>query len=101
MSDIVEELREYAVGSSLPVERELIEKTVAEITRLRAENEKLDDTRIDYICKINKLVDEREALKKALRAILNDAGYHNPMRMTTEISDKILEDAAGALNDNI
>jgi hypothetical protein len=36
----------------------------AEIICLRAENEKLDDIRIDYICKINKLVDERENLKK-------------------------------------
>ena len=42
-----------------------------------------------------------EKLRKALTAILNDAGYHNPMRMTTEISDKILEDAAGALHDYI
>ena len=47
--DIVEELREYAVGSSLPVERELIEKTVSEITRLRAENEKILDGMRDTI----------------------------------------------------
>ena len=42
---------------------------------------------------------EIEKMRGALTAILNDVGYHNPMRMTTEISDKILEDAAGALND--
>lgn len=45
-----------------------------------------------------KLRAENEKLRKALTSILNDVGYHNPMRMTTEISDKILEDAAGALN---
>lgn len=44
---------------------------------------------------------ENEKLREALTAILNDVGYHNPTRMTTEISDKILEDAAGALHDNI
>ncbi len=42
---------------------------------------------------------ENEKLREALKSILNDVGYHNPMRMTTEISDKILEDAAGALHD--
>lgn len=41
---------------------------------------------------------ENEKLRKALTAILNDKGYYNPMTMTTEISDKVLEDAAGALN---
>lgn len=35
MTDIVEELREYAVGSSLPVEQKLIEKAVDEIEKLR------------------------------------------------------------------
>lgn len=45
-----------------------------------------------------KLRAENEKLREALKSILNDVGYHNPMRMTTEISDKILEDAAGALN---
>ena len=70
------------------------------------EIEKLNDTRIDYIVKINKLVDERanlkkenELLRKALTAIVNDVGFHNPMRMTTEISDKLLYEAAGVLND--
>jgi hypothetical protein len=42
---------------------------------------------------------KNEKLRNALTSILNDAGYHNPMRMTTEISDKVLEDAAGALNE--
>lgn len=42
---------------------------------------------------------ENEKLRKALTAILNDKGYYNPMTMTTEISDKVLEDAAGALHD--
>ena len=50
---------------------------------------------------IERLRAENENLRNALTSILNDVGYHNPMRMTTEISDKILEDAAGALNDNI
>jgi hypothetical protein len=44
---------------------------------------------------------ENERLRNALTAILNDVGYHNPTRMTTEISDKILEDAVGALHDHI
>ncbi len=44
---------------------------------------------------------ENAKLREALTAILNCVGYHNPMRMTTEISDKILEDAAGALHDYI
>lgn len=44
---------------------------------------------------------ENEKLRQALTAILNDVGYHNPMRMTTEISDKVLEDAAGVLHDYI
>ena len=48
---------------------------------------------------IERLCAENEKLREALKSILNDVGYHNPMRMTTEISDKILEDAAGALND--
>ena len=58
--------------------RDKLHKQADAIERLRAENEKL---------------------REALKSILNDAGYHNQMRMTTEISDKILEDAAGALND--
>lgn len=49
-----------------------------------------------YVCEA--VAKEIEKLRGALTAILNDAGYHNPMRMTTEISDKILEDAAGALH---
>ena len=57
--------------------RDKLHKQADAIERLRAENEKL---------------------REALKSILNDVGYHNPMRMTTEISDKILEDAAGALN---
>lgn len=58
--------------------RDKLHKQADDIERLRAENEKL---------------------REALKSILNDVGYHNPIRMTTEISDKILEDAAGALND--
>lgn len=58
--------------------RDKLHKQADAIERLRAENEKL---------------------REALKSILNDVGYHNPMRMTTEISDKILEDAAGALHD--
>ena len=68
------------------------------------EIEKLNDTRIDYIVKINKLIDERanlkkenERLRKVLTAIVNEVGYHNPMRMTTEISDKVLFEAAEVL----
>ena len=98
------------------------------------EIEKLNDTRIDYIVKINKLVDERANLRKeserlrgiikesedmlqnqmktierllnendklrnALFAIVNEVGFHNPTRMTTEISDKLLYEAVGLLND--
>lgn len=44
---------------------------------------------------------ENEKLRKALTAILNDVGFHNPTRMTTEISDKVLENAAGALNETV
>ena len=54
-----------------------LHKQADEIERLRAENDKL---------------------REALTAILNDVGFHNPTRMTTEISDKVLEDAAGALH---
>ena len=56
---------------------------------------KIDD-RGYYVCEA--VAKEIEKLRGALTAILNDVGYHNPMRMTTEISDKILEDAAGALD---
>jgi len=52
----------------------------------------------ELAAEINRLRVENERLRKALTAILNDVSYHNPMRMTTEISDKILEDAAGALD---
>lgn len=48
-----------------------------------------------------RLLAENEKLRKVIKSILNDVGYHNPMRMTTEISDKVLEDAAGALHDYI
>lgn len=64
-----------------------LEDIIEEMPKLRAENERLQS--------------ENDKLRKALKAILNDVGYKNPMRMTTEISDKILEDAAGALNDKI
>ena len=53
-------------------------KLADEIERLRAENDKL---------------------RNALFAIVNEVGFHNPMRMTTEISDKVLFEAAGVLND--
>jgi len=44
-----------------------MKKALDEINRLKAENEKLDNTRIEYIGMINKLVDEREELKKVLK----------------------------------
>ena len=44
---------------------------------------------------------ENERLRNALTAIVNEVGFHNPTRMTTEISDKVLEDAVGALHDHI
>lgn len=57
------------------------------------------DAHLRTIADYNRVAVENDKLRKALKAILDDAGYHNPMRMTTEISDKILEDAAGALHD--
>ena len=48
-----------------------------------------------------RLLAENEKLRKALTAIVNEVGFHNPTRMTTEISDKVLEDAVGALHDHI
>lgn len=62
MSDIVEKLRE---GETEGVDGWwfVMAEAANEIERLRAENEKLDDTRIEYIGMINKLVDERENLK--------------------------------------
>ena len=47
--------------------RDKLHKQAEEIERLRAQNEKLDDTRIEYIGMINKLVDEREELRKTLK----------------------------------
>ena len=64
------------------------------LDQIRREQESHLRTIADY----NRVAVENDKLRKALKAILNDAGYHNPMRMTTEISDKILEDAAGALD---
>ena len=50
---------------------------------------------------IERLRAENAELRQALTAILNDVGYHNPMRMTTEISDKVLFEAKAALNEKI
>jgi len=52
------------------------EKQLTRIAELEAQNEKLDDTRIEYIGMINKLVDERENLKKEneiLKTLYNQA----------------------------
>jgi len=44
-----------------------IETLYIRVSELKAENEKLDNTRIEYIGMINKLVDEREDLRKTLK----------------------------------
>lgn len=48
--------------------------------------------------KIHKQADEIEKLRKALKDILEDATNRNPVRMTFEVSDKVLVEAEGALN---
>ncbi len=47
---------------------------------------------------IERLRSENERLRKALKAILDDAADRNPVRMTFEVSDKVLVEAEGALN---
>jgi len=59
MSDLDARTREWYLQAE-------IETLYIRVSELKAENEKLDDTRIEYIGMINKLVDEREALRKAL-----------------------------------
>jgi hypothetical protein len=79
MSDIVERLRETIVAydtwyqGQLKTSDTLLERfsrerheAAEEITHLRAENEKLEDTRIEFIGMINKLIDERVKMRKAL-----------------------------------
>lgn len=44
---------------------------------------------------------ENEVLRKALTAILNDLSEGNPMRMTFEVSHKVVSEAEAALNDNV
>ena len=72
--------------------RDKLHKQADAIERLRERLAEADEAN-------RRVSDENAKLREALKSILNDAGYHNQMRMTTEISDKILEDAAGALND--
>jgi len=64
------------------IEKHVLEKEIAE---LRAENEKLDDTRIEYIGMINKLVDERAKLRKALLAVYDNSLGLDPDKMTDDI----------------
>ncbi len=78
MSDIVEELREYAVGSSLPVDRELMGKAVAEIEKLRKILQALINDIEDYehinsitpkfskLCCIESIRNAREILKNSV-----------------------------------
>ncbi len=53
----------------------------------------------DMRSRLHKQADEIERLRNALSNIVNEVGFHNPMRMTTEISDKVLFEAVGVLND--
>ena len=70
MSDIVERLENMWMEQEpklLWTDMEAItEEAADEITRLRAENERLEDTRIEFIGIINKLIDERVKMRKAL-----------------------------------
>ena len=63
--------------------------------------EDMRDTQHKHADEIERLRAENAELRQALTAILNDVGYHNPMRMTTEISDKVLFEAKAALNEKI
>lgn len=47
--------------------------------------EKLDDTRIEYIGMINKLVDERAKLRKALLAVYDNSLGLDPDKITDDI----------------
>lgn len=49
--------------------------------------------------KLHKQADEIECLRKALKNILDDATNRNPVRMTFEVSDKVLVEAEAALHD--
>lgn len=57
--------------------------------------EKLAELQIAY----EELKAENERLRKALKDILDDATDRNPVRMTFEVSDKVLVEAEGALHD--
>jgi len=47
--------------------------------------EDMRDTQHKHAGEIKRLRAENAELRQALTAILNDVGYHNPMRMTTDI----------------
>ena len=83
MSDIVEELREYAVGSSLPVERELIEKTVAEITRLCERLAEADEAN-------RRVSDENQCIRQSIKEYLG-----NLARVTNDMLRETWERESG------
>ena len=87
----------YTCGKDIA--KDEIEKLHREAAIRIDQIEREQEAHLRTIADYNRAAVKSEKLWKALKAILNDAGYHNPMRMTTEISDKILEDAAGALNE--
>jgi hypothetical protein len=55
------------------------------IYELEAQNEKLDNTRVEYIGMINKLVDERAKLRKALLAVYDNSLGLDPDKITDDI----------------
>lgn len=93
MSDIVEELREYAVGSSLPVEQELIQKAVDEIEKLRRDVRTAvmgDSAELQDVKRENEKL--RDVLKNCIAA-LRHAYFHG----FTELYKTTADEAAAAL----
>lgn len=63
--DIMQKLDGFILGDMKKAMKE-IECLRAENEHLRKENERLEDTRIEFIGVINKLIDERVKMRKAL-----------------------------------
>ena len=91
---------------------EMNARLLTENASLRAENEKLhreaairidqiereQEAHLRTISDYNRAMVKNDKLHKALKNILDDATHRCPVRMTCEVSEKVLFEAEGALN---